>query len=153
MRIEELGPGRTAAAHRAMLVLRGGIGDADAFAARVDTELRPEGYRLAGSFEAGEEEASAVAGFRILHMLAWGRVLYVDDLSTLPERRGRGHAGGLMRWLLEQAGGLGCSQLHLDSAVGPERQDAHRLYLNRRMRISSLHFSVPVEPPPAEGWT
>ena len=142
MPIQELEPGRTALGHRAMLALRPGIGDAESFAAHVDGVLRPEGYRMAASFDEGEEEASAVAGFRVLHLLAWGRILYVDDLSTRPERRGRGHAGGLMRWLLDEAGRLGCAQLHLDSGVGPDRWDAHRLYLGHRMRISAHHFSI-----------
>ncbi len=145
--IQELGPDRTALGHRAMLALRPRIGEAAEFAAYVNAVLRPEGYRLIASVEEGEEEASAVAGFRILHLLAWGQVLYVDDLSTLPERRGRGHAGGLMRWLLEEAGRRGCAQLHLDSGVGPDRQDAHRLYLGHRMRISAHHFSIEVESP------
>jgi GNAT superfamily N-acetyltransferase len=127
-----------------MLALRPGVGDAESFAAHVDGVLRPEGYRLAASFDEGDEEASAVAGFRILHLLAWGRILYVDDLSSLPERRGRGHAGGLMRWLLAEARRLGCAQLHLDSGVGPDRWDAHRLYLGQRMRISAHHFSIEV---------
>lgn len=147
MRIEEVVPGRSAACHRAMLALRPHIGDAGAFAARVDGVLRAEGYRLAASYEDGETEAAAVAGFRIMHLLAWGRILYVDDLSTLPEHRGRGHAGGLMRWLLDEARRLGCDQLQLDSGVGPERQDAHRLYLGHRMRISAHHFAIEVAAP------
>ena len=31
--------------------------------------------------------------------------------------------------------------LQLDSNVGPERLDAHRLYFNRGLRISSYHFT------------
>lgn len=38
----------------------------------------------------------AVAGFRVLEFLAWGRALYVDDLSTLPDHRGAGHGRALM---------------------------------------------------------
>jgi hypothetical protein len=30
---------------------------------------------------------------------------------------------------------------HLDSGVGPDRTDAHRLYFNKRMRIAAFHFS------------
>ncbi len=33
---------------------------------------------------------------------------------------------------------------HLDSGVGPDRTDAHRLYFSKRMRISAFHFSRPV---------
>jgi GNAT superfamily N-acetyltransferase len=76
----------------------------------------------------------------VLNNLFGGRTLYVDDLSTLPEARGRGHAGRLLEWCEEEARRLGCDELHLDSAVGPERLDAHRLYFNRRLRITAFHF-------------
>ncbi len=46
-----------------------------------------------------------MAGFRVMHSLAWGHYLYVDDLSTLPEARRRGHARALLDWLLEEGGG------------------------------------------------
>jgi hypothetical protein len=29
--------------------------------------------------------------------------------------------------------------------VGPEREDAHRLYFNTGLRISAHHFSAPLE--------
>ncbi len=102
---------------------------------------RPEGYRLVGAFEEDVSEAAAVAGFRIGHNLAWGHYLYVDDLSTLPEARRRGHGRALLEWLLEEGRGLGCDQLHLDSGVGLDRADAHRLYLNAGMVIASHHFA------------
>jgi len=147
-RVEELGPERTALAHRAMLELRPRIGDAAAFAEHVNRALRPEGYRLVASFEEGDQRAVAVAGFRTMRMLAWGHVLYVDDLSTRAAYRGRGHASGLLRWLLDEARRLGCDQLHLDSGVGPDRQAAHRLYLDHRMRISAHHFAIDLGQPP-----
>jgi GNAT superfamily N-acetyltransferase len=126
-----------------MLELRPRIGDADAFAEHVDTIQRPEGYRLLGSFADGadaEAQAAAVAGFRIVHHLAWGRALYVDDLSTLPEARGKGHAGALLDHLIAEARSLGCDELHLDSGVGEARWTAHRLYLNHGLTIASHHF-------------
>jgi hypothetical protein len=39
-----------------------------------------------------------------------------------------------------EAGRLGCTQVHLDSAVGLERRDAHRLYLNAGFVIAAHHF-------------
>ena len=109
----------------------------------VDDVQRAQGYRLVGSFDPDEgSSAAAVAGFRGGHNLAWGRFLYVDDLSTAPDARRRGHAGLLMAWLLEEAGRLGCDSLHLDSGVGLERADAHRLYLNHGLRIVSHHFAT-----------
>ena len=85
-----------------------------------------------------------MAGFRLIRNLFAGDMLYVDDLSTLPEARGRGHAGALLDWCAEEGRRLGCAELHLDSAVIPERQDAHRLYFNKRMRIGSYHFVRPL---------
>lgn len=138
--LREIAVGDGAAAWRAMLALRPGIGDAAAFSRHVDDVQRPEGYRLLGAFERSGTEAVAVAGFRVVNHLAWGRALYVDDLSTLPEHRGRGHGGALLSWLIDEGTRLGCGQLHLDSGVGPERADAHRLYLNHGLRIASHHF-------------
>jgi GNAT superfamily N-acetyltransferase len=148
--IREILPPQTALAYPAMSALRQHVGTERDFVALVDQRLRPEGYRLAGAFDphAATDDAGAVAvaGFRLLHNLAWGRALYVDDLSTLPAARGRGHAGALMDWLMAESARLGCDQLHLDSGVGPEREAAHRLYFNRGMRIAAHHFARGVPP-------
>jgi GNAT superfamily N-acetyltransferase len=144
--LREVVPPDTGLAFGAMHALRPHLPDREAFVARVDRVQRPEGYRLVAAFEDGIEDAVAVAGFRLVHNLAWGeRALYVDDLSTLPAHRGRGHGGALMGWLAGEARRLDCDELHLDSAVGPERLDAHRLYFNSGMRIASYHFVSPVE--------
>jgi GNAT superfamily N-acetyltransferase len=86
-----------------------------------------------------------VAGFRVIRNLAWHDTLYVDDLSTLPEARGRGHGRALLEWCKEEGTRQGCTQFHLDSGVGPEREDAHRLYFNTGLRITSFHFAAPLE--------
>jgi GNAT superfamily N-acetyltransferase len=124
-----------------MRELRTGLADEKSFVRRVDEVQRAQGYRLVGVFEEGNSEAAAVAGFRIIDMLAWGHCLYVDDLSTLPEARRRGHGRALMDWLGEEAQRLGCDQLHLDSGVGIDRADAHRLYLNSGLVIAAHHFA------------
>jgi hypothetical protein len=36
---------------------------------------------------------------------------------------------------------LDCDQLHLDSGVGLDRADAHRLYLNPGLAIAAHHFA------------
>src|SRR5688500_19713096 len=99
--VRELPAGETARAAHALLELRPHLRSPEALARRVDDVQRAEGYRVIGSFEAGAEEASAASGFRVVEMLAWGRALYVDDLVTLPERRGSGHADALFGWLHE----------------------------------------------------
>jgi GNAT superfamily N-acetyltransferase len=136
--LREIGPGETALAFEAMKALRPHHGERDEFVRRVDEVQRPQGYRLVGAFEG--ERVVAVAGFRVLENLVSGRTLYVDDLSTLPEARRRGHAAGLLDWCAQEAERLGCDELELDSAVGPERTDAHRLYFNQGLRITAFHF-------------
>jgi GNAT superfamily N-acetyltransferase len=121
-----------------MRALRAQLDDAESFARHVDEVQRPEGYRLVGVHEG--RRVVAVAGFRVLSNLAWGRALYVDDLSTHPDARRRGHGAALLEWCEQEARRLDCDELHLDSAVGPEREDAHRLYFNSGMRITAHHF-------------
>lgn len=139
--VRELGLDETSLAFEAMRALRTGLADEKAFSMRVEG-ARAEGYRLIGSFEEGVERARGVAGFRTGHSLAWGFYLYVDDLSTLPEARRRGHGGALMNWLFHEARKLGCDSLHLDSGVGTDRTDAHRLYFNQGLHITSHHFAA-----------
>jgi GNAT superfamily N-acetyltransferase len=140
--IRELGAGETQLGAEAMLELRPHLGTVEAFVRRVDDVQRAEGYRLVASFDDDDAGAAAgVAGFRVTHHLAWGHALYVDDLSTRASSRARGHAGALLDWLLAEAQRLGCDQFHLDSGVLAERTDAHRLYLNKRLQVTSLHFA------------
>jgi GNAT superfamily N-acetyltransferase len=140
--LREILPPRTADAFEAMRALRTHHDDEEAFVRRVDEQQRPQGYRIVAAFEG--ERAVAVAGFRVLRTLFSGDVLYVDDLSTHPDARRRGHAGALLDWCAEEGRRLGCDEIHLDSGVIPERQDAHRLYFNRRLRIASYHFVRPL---------
>lgn len=114
-------------------------GSADELIARIHAQ-RGAGYRVAASFELGDSEAAAIAGFRIGDNLAWGRFLYVDDLVTRAALRGRGHADTIIAWLQQEAGRQACGELHLDSGVGLERADAHRFYFRHGLRIASHHF-------------
>jgi GNAT superfamily N-acetyltransferase len=143
--IRELQAGETRLAFEAMRELRPNLESEEAFVRQVDEVQRAEGYRLAGCFEEGREQAVAAIGFREMTILAFGRHVYVDDLSTHPERRRRGHARALLDWVLEEARRLGCGQLHLDSGVGLDRAAAHRLYMNAGMVIAAHHFARPVD--------
>ena len=90
-----------------------------------------------------EDEVSAAAGYRIAHFLAFGKVLYIDDLVTHPERKNRGLGGALMDWLVEQARQLDCDAVELDT--GFQRHDAHRLYLNKGFTLACHHMSLRLE--------
>lgn len=138
--LRELGPDETGLAYAAMRELRPHLPSPREFVARVNASQRPEGYRLLAAFGADGPDAVAVAGFRTLHTLAWGHVVYIDDLVTRSEFRGQGHADALILWMLDEARRLGCDQFHLDSGV--QRFDAHRFYFAHRMRISAYHFQI-----------
>ncbi len=111
--------------------------DEETFVAQVRRQMANHGYVLAAASENGQ--VVAVTGFRIMEFLAWGRVLYVDDLVTVGSHRKSGCGSALMDWLEAEARRLGCAQLHLDSGV--HRHDAHRLYLGRKLDITSHHFA------------
>ena len=97
-----------------------------------------QGYCIAVLDDGGEPKA--VAGFRFGEFLAWGRIMYVDDLVVKETERGKGYGGQLLEWLKSHARENGCDQFHLDS--GTHRLDAHRFYETHGMNISSYHFAM-----------
>jgi len=121
--------------YKIMCQLRTHLQDEETFVAQVKRQLQ-QGYCLAYLQLDG---IAALAGFRFLEFLAWGKVLYIDDLITDTEARRNGYGGQLLQWLIGQAKEAGCHQVHLDS--GPQRYDAHRLYLNHGFKIIGHHFS------------
>jgi GNAT superfamily N-acetyltransferase len=135
----ELQVGESHRAALALLELRPRLESVERITSQIDAQ-RAVGYRIVASFEDGDEDAAAVAGFRIAHNLAWGRFAYVDDLVTRAGLRGHGHADAVMAWVEREALRQGCGELHLDSGVGPDRADAHRFYFRHGMRIASYHF-------------
>lgn len=140
--VRELAPDETTLAYDTVVELRDNVGSRQDFVERVNNMQRPEGYRLAASFNVGETKPVGVAGFRAGNNLAWGYFLYVDDLITQSASRKQGHATALMEWLVEEAKRLGCDQLHLDS--GTQRHAAHRFYLSQSLAITSFHFARPI---------
>ena len=109
----------------------------DSFLATVK-EMITEGYQLV--FIEGEKDyAVSVIGFRYLQFTYNGKHFYIDDLSTLPEARGKGYAGILIDHVCHLAKQKGYHVVTLDS--GHQRYNAHRLYLNKGFIIASHHFS------------
>ena len=95
-----------------------------------------EGYRLAMLED--EVSVTTVGGFRVQHMLATGKTMYVDDLVTSAGARSKGHGKAMLHWLMELARKEACDSFSLDS--GTQRQEAHAFYLRERLRITSFHF-------------
>jgi GNAT superfamily N-acetyltransferase len=110
------------------------------FATRVEAQ-QAQGYRLA--YLEDEGAVVAVAGFRVMEVLATGRTLYVDDLVTDETRRSRGHGKTMLDWLQAYARDAGCATFSLDS--GTHRQEAHAFYFRERMRVTSFHFAKKLE--------
>jgi GNAT superfamily N-acetyltransferase len=122
--------------HAVMSELRPHVSKSE-FLRRVRRQEEIADYKLAYAVDG---EVKAVTGFRVSECLAWGKFLYVDDLVSLTGERSKGYGGLLLDWLIEYAKNKGCDQFHLDSGV--QRFDAHRFYLNKRMKIEAHHFSM-----------
>jgi GNAT superfamily N-acetyltransferase len=103
-------------------------------------EMFTEGYQLAYIEEDGK--AASAIGFRYLQYLYNGKHIYIDDLVSLPETRGKGYAGMLLDYVADIARSKGYKYVTLDS--GHQRHTAHRLYLNKGYSIVAHHFSKPV---------
>lgn len=97
-----------------------------------------EGYYLAAIFH--EKEAVAAMGFRFMTTFAWGKILYIDDLITKATFHRKGYGTALLDYAIQQAKGLNCDQVHLDS--GYARNKAHRLYLHYGFELTAHHFSL-----------
>lgn len=99
-------------------------------------DLQKEGYHLLYIQE--KDKTVAIAGYRVYTMLYCGKMLYLDDLSTLEEYRGRGYASQLLNHLKIIALENNCVSIQLDS--GPTRTTAHKLYFKEDFTISAYHF-------------
>jgi len=113
---------------------------AEEFRERV-TEQAREGYKLA--FVESERQIVAVAGFRIYHMLATGKTMYVDDLVTDENARSQGFGEALLKWLIELSRKEKCEMFSLDS--GTHRRRAHRFYFAQGMHIANYHFEFAIK--------
>ncbi len=97
-----------------------------------------EGFRIV--FFQQDKRVVAAAGYRVMHCMAWGRVLYIDDLVCAPAMQRAGLGAQLMDWLIDEAKRLDCDELHLDT--GHQRHDAHRLYLRKGLHLTCYHLSM-----------
>jgi GNAT superfamily N-acetyltransferase len=103
-----------------------------------------QSYQILARKHAGR--VKSVAGFRFAEFLAWGKVLYIDDLSTLPGETSRGFAGSLLDWLIDHARSTQCRGVHLDT--GYTRHAAHRLYLRNGLQFNCHHLSLELKAMP-----
>src|SRR5256885_1939357 len=96
----------------AFLELRPHLTDEKTFVNQV-IEQQKEGYQIVAIFQ--ETEVVACIGFRIMTALAWGKIVYIDDLVTKSKCRGKGYGGALLGYAINFAREHGCDQVHLDT--------------------------------------
>ena len=82
----------------------------------------------------------SAAGFRFAESLSWGKIIYIDDLTTLPGETSQGFAGALIDWLIDYAQFNQYQGIHLDT--GYTRHAAHRLYLRKGFQLNAHHLSL-----------
>jgi GNAT superfamily N-acetyltransferase len=116
--------------------LRENISSEDELIARWRRQL-DEGYRIV--FIEADGEVQAVAGFRIVNTMAWGRALYLDDLAALTAHRGAGLGTALLRYVQEEARRCGCESVQLDT--GYHRHQAHKAYLRNGFLLECHHVA------------
>ncbi|MFJ8659371.1 GNAT family N-acetyltransferase [Streptomyces sp. NPDC093795] len=115
--------------------LRPHITSEDEFVERWKVQ-QSEAYRIA--FLEQDGEVRAAAGFRIVHSMAWGRAVYLDDLGALTEHQGAGLGSAVLRFVQDEARRLDCGAVHLDT--GYHRRRAHRTYLRNGFELSLHHL-------------
>lgn len=103
-------------------------------------QMKTEGYQLIYLEDNGQ--AVCVAGFRFTTTLYDGLIIDFDDFVTLPQARGKGYAAFVFDHLVNIANERSIKTIHLNS--NHLRFDAHRFYLNKKMRIVAHHFRLEV---------
>lgn len=119
--------------------LRPHLLDASLFVDQV-LQQQKEGYEVVAVME--NEDVVACMGFRLITTLAWGKILYIDDLITKELYRGKGYGKALLNKALEVAKKKGCKQVHLDT--GYHRHSAHKIYLSQGFEFQCHHLALQV---------
>ena len=110
------------------------------FVAQVLRQMQ-QGFQILAIEES--EKILSVVGFRMFEYLAWGKIIYIDDLVSHPETRGKGYASTLLQHVKGLAIANGCKGVHLDS--GYHRHAAHKVYLNNGFILDCHHFALKLE--------
>jgi len=109
----------------------------ESFLSTMDQMIQ-EGYQLI--FLEDDGRVVSVAGFRYTTTLYDGLIIDFDDFVTRADARGKGYAGLLFDHLVGMARERLIKTIHLNS--NHQRFDAHRFYLNKKMKIIAHHFRI-----------
>ena len=100
--------------------------------------MQKEGYHLL--YLQDEEHIVSVAGFRFTTTLYDGLIIDFDDFVTLADGRSKGYGAKVFDYLVTLAKEKNIKSIHLNS--NHQRFDAHRFYLNKKMKIVAHHFRL-----------
>ena len=103
-------------------------------------QMEKEGYQL--WYLEDDGKVVCVSGFRITSTLYDGAIIDFDDFVTLAAARKKGYASILFDHLVAIADAMKIKTIHLNS--NHQRFDAHRFYLNKKMKIIAHHFRIEV---------
>lgn len=101
-------------------------------------DMQKEGYHLL--YLEDEGHMVSVAGFRFTTTLYDGLIIDFDDFVTLTDGRSKGYGSMMFNHLVGIAKEKGIKAIHLNS--NHQRFDAHRFYLNKKMKIIAHHFRL-----------
>lgn len=117
------------------LELRSHLTNQESFLSQV-IQQQKESYQITAVIE--NDDVVACIGFRIMTTLAWGKILYIDDLITKEKFRGKGYGRILLDHAIKVVNSNECRQVHLDTGYG--RHAAHRVYLNQGFELAAHHL-------------
>jgi GNAT superfamily N-acetyltransferase len=100
--------------------------------------MKKEGYHLL--YLEDEGNIVSVAGFRFTTTLYDSLIIDFDDFVTIDGGRSKGYGAKLFDHLVSIAKERNIKAIHLNSAH--HRYDAHRFYLNKKMKIIAHHFRL-----------
>ena len=100
--------------------------------------MQKEGYHLL--YLEDEGRMVSVAGFRFTTTLYDGLIIDFDDFVTVANGRSKGYGAIIFDYLVKLAKEKGIKAIHLNS--NHQRFDAHRFYLNKKMKIMAHHFRL-----------
>lgn len=120
-------------------ILRPNCEHYEVFLEQISRLQRKYGYRLCTA-KRRSALVVGVIGFRFLENLMHGRHVYVDDLVILPEFRGVGIGGELLKFVITQARAEQCKRVLLDT--GMDNVTAARFYVNLGFRITAHRFTM-----------
>lgn len=116
--------------------LRKNISSCEEFIRRWNIQ-KNEGYKIY-FIRDDDDGVVAAIGFRIFHTMAWGKILYIDDLIALPGSRGKGLGAALLQYAKTTAREYKCDAVHLDT--GYQRHEAHISYLRNGFTLNCHHM-------------